>query len=331
AKDTEPPSAERIMTPREISETYTAATVQILTESGSGTGVIVDVDEGIVVTNAHVITGAGTLKVGLVDGEVVAARVLGSAPCEDLAVLQLNEVSDSLVEVKIGSSQELASQEVVTAIGFPLSFDISSTRDAVTSSGAVQAPDVEAEPDSALPYYRSLIQHDATINPGSSGGPLFNEKGELVGINALANTSLGDRVIQDQFYAISIDRSMQFIDRLRDGESISDIGLSGFAFSEADISTAYENGDEIQETMLDEDMDGLIVDAVTINSPADKASIFEADFIYAVNDVDVYNFADLCEVLDSASGSVLVEGLYLDKTDNHELFDAWSTEVFLDD
>lgn len=324
------PATEAAISPRDIARLHTSATVHLFSDSGSGTGFVIDAVEGIVVTNAHVIDGAATLKAGLGSGETVPARVLGSAPCEDLAVVQLYEIPEALTEVVIGVSGELVSQDTVTAIGFPASFANTETQSAVTSSGAVQSPEVSAEPSVSLPRYASLIQHDAAINPGNSGGPLFNDRGQVVGINTLVNTQENGRVIQGQYYAIAIDRAQQFIDRMRQGESILDIGMSASAFSTADLSTIYDNGDAIQESLLDQGLDGLFVDDVTVSGPADEAAIDPYDFITAVNGAPVSSVAQMCDVLASASGdSVTLDGMYLTSTSTYDQFDRWTTEVEL--
>lgn len=330
--ETEAPEPPAQMSPKEIAKSYTPAVVHLFTESGSGTGFVVDSSAGIVVTNAHVVSGAGLLKAGLSNGEQVSARILGSAPCEDLAVVQLNEVPESVVEVTLGDSDELVSQDTVTAMGYPVAFGDSETQTAVTSSGAVQSPKLSAEPDSSLPNYASLIQHDATINPGNSGGPLFNDKGQVVGINTLGNTSANGRAVQGQYYAISVNRAQLFIDRLTQGESISDIGLMGFAFSEADISDVYPDGDFLQQTLLENGHDGLMVKSVTTGGPADEANIYPNDLMLSANGVQTTSFAELCDVLAStASGdTVTAKGIYLEETGDAALGEEWEVEIELE-
>lgn len=321
----------QVMSPKDIALIYTPSVVHLFTDNGSGTGFVINAAAGLVLTNAHVVSGAGVLKAGLSSGEQVSAKTLGTAPCEDLAVVQLNEVPESLVEVILGDSAELVSQDTVTAIGYPTAFGDSQAQDAVTTSGAVQSPNLSAAPDSSLPNYASLIQHDATINPGNSGGPLFNDRGQVVGINTLGNTLANGRIVQGQYYSISIDRAEQFIDRLTAGESISDIGLTGFAFSEADISGVYSDGEEVQREILDKGYDGLFVDSVTTGGPADDASIFANDLILSANGVETNSFAKLCDVMASASPgeTVNLRGMYLQETGTKEVGDEWQVEVDL--
>lgn len=302
--------------------------MHLFTDSGNGTGFVIDSSKGLVVTNAHVVSGARVLKAGLASGEQVSAKILGSAPCEDLAVVQLNEVPTSLGEVTLGDSDTLVSQDTVTAMGHPVAFGESETQNTVTSSGAVQSPKLSAEPSSSLPRYSSLIQHDAAINPGNSGGPLFNDRGEVVGINTLVNTVADGRIIQGQYYAISINRAAQFINRLSAGESLLDIGLSGFTFSEADISGVYSDGDSIQETLLEDGNDGLIVTSVATGGPAAMANIFPNDLILSANGFPTTSFAGLCDVLASAPGeSVSLGGVYLEDAGDSEVGDRWEVEV----
>ena len=318
------------MSPKDIASSFAPAVVHLFTDSGSGSGFVLDSAKGLVLTNAHVVSGAGVLRAGLANGEQVSAKILGSAPCEDLAVVQLNEVPDSLLEVTVGDSDALVSQDTVTAMGYPAAIGDSQTQDTVTSSGAVQSPNLSAEPSSSLPRYPSLIQHDATINPGNSGGPLFNDKGEVVGINTLSNTASGGRSIQGQYYAISMNRAARFIDRLSEGESLSDIGLTGFTFSEADISSVYDDGNLIQETLLESGYDGLIVDSVATGGPAETAGIYLNDLIVSANGVETTSFASLCDVLASSSDdSVTLQGIYLEDVGEAEFGDRWEAEVVL--
>ena len=335
AESQQPEPQTQTLSPKDIASRFAPAVVHLLTDSSSGTGFVVDSVNGIVVTNAHVVTGAGLLKAGLSTGEQVSARILGSAPCEDLAVVQLNEVPESLVEVTLGDSSALVSQDTVTAMGYPAAFGDAETQSVVTSSGAVQSPKLSAEPASSLPRYSSLIQHDAAINPGNSGGPLFNDQGAVVGINTLANTEEGGRAIQGQYYAISMNRALQFINKLSGGESILDIGLTGAALSDVLSQTTgipgiHSDGYSILQQLLENGVDGLIVRSVATGGPADLAKIYPNDLILSVNGVETTSFAQMCDVLASSSdNSVTVAGIYLDDAGNVEAGDPWEVNVEL--
>ena len=152
--------------------------------AGGGTGVIVDADKGMVLTNAHVVAGQTSIK-ATVGGDEVNARVLGQAPCEDLAVIQLNPKPPNLTEAELGDAKATAkSGASVTALGFPGAFEEEVTeRKLQTTSGTVSSSIGPATLGDTLPELPAVIQHQAPINPGNSGGPLLNDDNEVIGIN----------------------------------------------------------------------------------------------------------------------------------------------------
>ncbi|CAA0123760.1 Putative serine protease HhoB [Halioglobus japonicus] len=143
---------------------------------GSGTGFVWD-ENGLVVTNYHVISGAQKLTVTLQDRSEHAAQVIGVAPEKDLAVLRIENPPDNLVTLPLGDSSELTVGRKVLAIGNPFGLDTTLTTGIVSALGReIQAPGNRR--------IRGVIQTDAAINPGNSGGPLLNSLGQLVGVNA---------------------------------------------------------------------------------------------------------------------------------------------------
>ncbi len=142
--------------------------------SGTGSGFIWS-DDGLVVTNFHVIASADKLTVTLADTEF-PAEVVGVAPERDLAVLRLTAPPDDLVELTLGDSAELSVGRKVLAIGNPFGLDTTLT------VGIVSALDREIRSPSGR-LIRGVIQTDAAINPGHSGGPLLNSLGQLIGVN----------------------------------------------------------------------------------------------------------------------------------------------------
>lgn len=142
--------------------------------SGTGSGFIWS-DDGLVVTNFHVIASADKLTVTLADTEF-PAEVVGVAPERDLAVLRLTAPPDDLVELTLGDSAELSVGRKVLAIGNPFGLDTTLT------VGIVSALDREIRSPSGR-LIRGVIQTDAAINPGNSGGPLLNSLGQLIGVN----------------------------------------------------------------------------------------------------------------------------------------------------
>ena len=151
--------------------------------SGLGSGVIIDADEGYVVTNNHVIDDADEMIVTLKDGREFKAKLLGSDPESDIALLQID--GDDLTEVKLANSDKLRVGDFSVAIGNP--FGLSHT----VTSGIISAL---GRSGLNIEGYEDFIQTDAAINQGNSGGALVNLKGELIGINTAILGSSGGNV-----------------------------------------------------------------------------------------------------------------------------------------
>tara|TARA_R110000823_G_scaffold210224_5_gene340483 strand:- start:23557 stop:24615 length:1059 start_codon:yes stop_codon:yes gene_type:complete len=142
---------------------------------GSGTGFVWD-EQGLIVTNFHVIAGAHKLTVTLADRSEHSAEVIGVAPEKDLAVLRLDPPPKNLVSLPLGDSSELTVGRKVLAIGNPFGLDTTLTTGIVSALGReIRAPGNRK--------IHGVIQTDAAINPGNSGGPLLNSLGQLIGVN----------------------------------------------------------------------------------------------------------------------------------------------------
>jgi serine protease Do len=173
-----------------------------------GSGVIVQ--DGIVVTNNHVIEGADQIRVTLSNGTDVAAELVGTDPLADIAVLRVRE--RNLPVAPVGSVEDLMIGEWAIAIGNPLGNYIGDTRPTVTA-GVISAVDRNIAPSGSQEgFYLGMIQTDASINPGNSGGPLVNAAGEVVGINtSIISRSGGSEGLG---FAIPIDRVLRIVDDL---------------------------------------------------------------------------------------------------------------------
>lgn len=169
------------------------ATMQVPVR-GLGSGFIVS-DDGIILTNAHVVADARDVIVKLTDRREFRARVLGTDKKTDIAVLKID--ASHLPAVAVGNPADLRVGEWVLAIGSPFGFENSVTVGVVSAKGR-SLPD-----DSAVPF----IQTDAAVNPGNSGGPLFNARGEVVGINSQIYSRSGG--FQGLSFAIPIDLALQ--------------------------------------------------------------------------------------------------------------------------
>jgi S1-C subfamily serine protease len=225
------------------------------TSGGVGSGVVLDTS-GHILTNFHVVDGAQKLTVTLSDGTSATARVLGTDPAGDLALIQADLPADRLTPLPLGDSDQVKPGQPVVAIGNPLGFDNTIT------SGIVSAVDrTQDEGGANSRPLRGLIQTDAAINPGNSGGPLLNTQGEVIGINTLG---LGRGGAQGINFAVPINAYKVLQDRLLAGATIEHpyLGISG-----RDITPG--NKDELGVTV---DQGVLVIQAVT-QGPAAKAGI----------------------------------------------------------
>ena len=166
---------------------------------GQGSGFVVGAD-GLILTNAHVVRDASEVIVKLTDRREFKARVLGSDPKTDVAVLKID--AKDLPTVPLGSARDLKVCECVLAIGSPFGFENS------VSAGVVSAKGRSLPDDSFVPF----IQTDVAVNPGNSGGPLFNSRGEVVGINSQIYSQSGG--YQGLSFAIPIEIATQVKDQI---------------------------------------------------------------------------------------------------------------------
>ena len=171
---------------------------------GAGTGVIIS-EDGLVLTNNHVIEQAGSIKVKLSDGRELNADLVGSSPADDVALIKIRDVS-GLTAAELGSSSDLEVGDEVVAIGNALDLEGTPT----VTRGIVSA--LNRSIDAGNESLSNLIQTDAAINPGNSGGPLVNAAGQVVGID----TAIVDGS-QNIGFAIAIDSIKPLITDLKNG------------------------------------------------------------------------------------------------------------------
>lgn len=250
---------------------------QVSQTASSGSGFIIS-EDGYVISNYHVVAGATKLSVITADSKEFAAELVGYDSTNDLAVLKIN--AEGLSFVKLGSSEMLAVGDRVAAIGNPLG-ELTST----LTVGYVSAKDRMVNTDGS---YLNMLQTDAAINSGNSGGPLFNMDGEVVGITTAkyTGTSGSGATIEGIGFAIPIDDVKGMIE---------DIIEKGYVSSAYLGVTVKDMDREVSETYGLPS--GVYVESVGIGSAAEKAGIQEKDIILGVGADQVTSMAELTRIL----------------------------------
>jgi S1-C subfamily serine protease len=240
-------------------------------EQAEGSGVILD-RQGIVVTNNHVVEGARRVTIAVNDrtgARSLKAEVIGTAPERDLAVLRVR--GKNLVPAKLGRSASLRLGDGLLAIGFPLGLG-----GPTVTRGIVSGLNRTISPGNG-PTLEGLLQTDAAVNPGNSGGALIDLSGRLVGINtAAAQASTAENI----GFAIAIDEALPVIQEIR-SKPLERRAWLGVATDTVDSAfVAAQLG-------LDPDVRGAVVVSVIPAGPAAEAGIREGDVIVRVGDKDI--------------------------------------------
>jgi serine protease Do len=232
--------------------------------AGFGSGVIVS-EEGIVITNDHVISGASRILVTLSGGRDVDAELIGTDPLADIAVLRID--ADDLPVAPVGTVEGVMIGEWAIAIGNPLGNYVGDTKPTVTA-GVISAVNRNIAPSSDDEgFYFGMIQTDAAINPGNSGGALVNADGEVIGINASIISRSGGS--EGLGFAIPIDRALQIVDDLLD------YGEIRRAWVGLDITPAEADPWGRRR--------GVVVARIAEGSPADRVMLDVGDMLLTAN------------------------------------------------
>lgn len=278
--------------------------VQTPKKEATGSGVIISPD-GYIVTNNHVVSGADELTVTLNDNREYSARIIGTDPNTDLALIKVN--GKNLPTLPIGDSDNLKVGEWVLAVGNP--YNLSSTVTAGIVSAKARSMGGEG---SNGPQISSFIQTDAAINPGNSGGALVNAKGELVGINAMLYSQTGS--YSGYGFAIPTTIMVKVVDDLKKYGTVQRavLGIRG-----GDVLN-YINAQKDEKKDVDLGTnEGVYVAEVTEGSSAAAAGIVKGDVITEADGKKITKMSELQELLSKKRPGEKVTLTYLHNKSKH--------------
>ena len=250
-------------------------------EEGIGSGVIYRKD-GYIITNNHVVEGASEVDVAFADGTTERAQVVGRDPNTEIAVLRVDR--DDLPAAKFSKSEDLVVGQLAVAIGSPSGFE------STVTSGVISGLDREVPPEFTgrfEPSLVDLIQTDAAISPGNSGGALADRQGEIIGIN-VAYLPPGETGAENIGFAIPSDTAVSVADQLIETGKVSSAYLG--------VGTTDLSPEDARRFDLPVES-GAIVERVEPGSGADAAGVRRGDIIVALGDAPIENTGDLLGAL----------------------------------
>ena len=235
--------------------------------SSLGSGVIVDSERGLVLTNHHVIANAIQITITMRDGRQVEAEIVGADPKTDIALLKVNSKS-SLPFVEFGNSDNARVGDWVLAIGNPFGF-----------GGTVTSGIISSKNRDIGGRYDDFIQTDASINPGNSGGPLINLDGNIIGVNT-GVAAIGSGV----GFAIPIETAIKIANQLVESGSVAR-GWLGIGIQELTP--------ELANTLEFKNTNGVLVNSVALKTPAREGGIEQGDIILQYDGKSVLDLKNL--------------------------------------
>ncbi len=247
-------------------------------EESGGTGFIIEPD-GLILTNNHVVEGADKVEVTVGEKDIFEAKIIGRDPATDLALIKI-EGDKPFPTVKIGDANKLRPGDWAMAIGDPLRFEKTVTVGVISGKGR------QAGLSRATQNFENLIQTDAAINFGNSGGPLVNVYGEVVGINTAIS-----RFAQNIGFAVPINVAQALLPQLKKGKVVR--GFLGVTI--APIDKSYQEAFGLKSD------EGVLVQSVEKGMPAEKAGLRHGDVITKVDSVTVKTNRDLIDYISSKS------------------------------
>jgi S1-C subfamily serine protease len=264
---------------------------------GGGSGFVLTPD-GLLVTNSHVVSGAGQIEISLPDGAKRVATIVGDDPGTDLAILKID--APALQAAPLGDSSKLRPGQIAIAVGSPLGFTSTVTAGIVSATGR----SMRSISGRLIDH---VIQTDAALNPGNSGGPLLDSRGEVIGVNTAVIAAA-----QGLAFAIEVDLLKRLAGELiRDGRiRRSHLGLGG--------QTAPIHRSVVRHYGLS-GATGVMVRTVEDQSPAKRAGLAEGDVIVAFGGAPVFGIDDLHRLLTAERTGVATPVRVLRRTELLEL------------
>lgn len=258
---------------------YVSGQEPIEQKVGGGSGFVIS-DDGLIMTNHHVVEGANAIKVITKDGKEYDAEVVGSDPNTEVALLRVNGLE--LPALPIGNSDAAKQGELVIAVGNPINDSLNGT----VTVGYLSGTDREMELNDTGTKI-SMLQTDAAINPGNSGGPLLNSKGEVIGITTMKTvfagiSSTGNAISAEGIgYAVPITKAMEIANIILENGSVPLPPKPGIGFSYQPVSA--------QDAQMWGVPQGIMIASVVPGSPAEKVGLRQSDVIVSIDGVDLTN------------------------------------------
>jgi serine protease Do len=269
---------------------------------GLGSGFIISPD-GYIVTNDHVAGNAKEIEVTFTGGSKMKAELIGTDQLTDISLLKVD--AKNLPTVTLGNSDDLIIGEWAIALGNPFGLFAINDKPTVTV-GVISSTGMNLGQQQNR-VYKDMIETDAAINSGNSGGPLVNANGEVVGVNTLIYTAGQSQTFVGYGFAIPINKVKRIVAELRAKGKVTRDFWTGFESQPVDARVARYFG--LQR------VEGIIVSDVVANSPAEKAGLKVGDIILEINGAKVNSEQDLLALLvDARAGEVLRMKVYRERT-----------------
>lgn len=316
-----PPASLREVSPEDIVPLYEASAVFIVAEgfyggAQSGTGIVLD-DQGNILTNNHVVEGAGSISIrSPEDGRQIPARIVGRSPCDDLAVIKARDPTP-FVPATLGTGDDIKVGSQVYVVGFPSTPSESFVETQLSLTGGLVS-----KLNAQFEFYglQNMIQTDASVNHGNSGGPLIDKMGRVVGVVTLAFLGAG---LENVAYATTIDEAKLVYEQLLLNRDIDWLGIN---VAPNDPEFEYEYGVPYVP-------DSVVIFGVDTSSPLFEQGWVAGDVLQAAEGQILSSPGDLCAVIRShrPGDQILLEGIgqFPDPEFGGVMYDYYSTTVAL--